>query len=115
MVEIATAEPLRLTEAANERLQAILKADGRSDSHLRIYISGGGCSGFRYCFEVDDEVQEDDTRIHSSGGDVLVDSLSLPYLAGSCLDYREDLEGSRFVVDNPMAVTTCGCGESFAI
>lgn len=115
MVQIEAPRPLRLTDAATARLQTILQLDGRNNAHLRIYIAGGGCSGFRYCFEVDDQVQEDDLHIESSGGVILVDALSLPYLTGSCLDYREDLEGARFVVDNPQVTTTCGCGESFSI
>ena len=115
MVQIEAPTPLRLTEAAGQRLHAVLEADGSPNANLRIYVAGGGCSGFRYCFEVDHEVQEDDLRIESGGAGILVDSLSLPYLSGACLDYREDLEGARFVVDNPQAVTTCGCGESFSI
>lgn len=106
---------LRLTDLAALRLQSILAADDRSDAGLRIYVSGGGCSGFRYCFEVDDQPQEDDLHIATAQGEILIDSLSLPYLTGAILDYREDLEGSRFVIDNPNAVTTCGCGESFSI
>lgn len=110
-----TPSPLRLTDSATTRLESILAEDGRAQAGLRIYISGGGCSGFRYCFEVDDQPQEDDLRIEVEQGSILVDSLSLPYLMGASLDYREDLEGARFVIDNPNAVSTCGCGESFSI
>lgn len=107
--------PLQLTESAVVRLHAVLSEDGRTAAGLRIYVSGGGCSGFRYCFEIDDQPQEDDLRIDVGTDHILIDSLSLPYLTGARLDWREDLEGSRFTVENPNAVTTCGCGESFSI
>ena len=82
---------------------------------MRVYVTGGGCSGFQYGFTFDEAVAEDDTRVEREGVTVLVDSLSFQYLAGAELDYSEGLEGSRFVVNNPNAATTCGCGASFSI
>lgn len=82
---------------------------------LRVYIEGGGCSGFQYGFELADAPNEDDTVIEKEGVKLVVDPLSFQYLAGSEVDYRDDLMGARFVVNNPNAVTTCGCGASFAV
>lgn len=112
--EIFQPKTLYLTEAAEARLRAMGESEQAPPS-MRVYISGGGCSGFRYCFVLDDQAEADDTLVRESDVQVLIDPMSLPYLSGATLDYREDLQGARFVVDNPQAVTTCGCGESFAV
>ena len=82
---------------------------------LRVFVSGGGCSGFEYGFTFDDEIEDDDIEVENSGVSLVVDSLSFEYLVGSSIDYLEDLQGSRFVVINPNAVSTCGCGNSFSV
>ena len=83
--------------------------------NLRVYVTGGGCSGFQYGFSFDQEVDEEDTCVSRDGANLVIDPLSLQYLAGSTIDYTEDLSGSKFIVKNPNATTTCGCGESFSI
>ena len=85
------------------------------DSSLRVFVTGGGCSGFQYGFKLDDEQDTEDTKISNDGVSVVIDSLSMQYIYGSTLDYTEDLEGSKFIIQNPNAVTTCGCGSSFSI
>ena len=107
-------QQLGLTDAAIARLRALGETQGVPAS-LRVYITGGGCSGFRYCFDIDGQAEDDDTEVRKDGVQLLVDSMSMPYLAGAVIDYKEDLQGARFVVNNPGAVTTCGCGESFAV
>ena len=82
---------------------------------LRVYITGGGCSGFQYGFTFDEKVNDDDLTIEKNGVALVVDPMSLQYLIGGTIDYVEGLQGSRFVVDNPNAVTTCGCGSSFSV
>jgi iron-sulfur cluster insertion protein len=82
---------------------------------LRVYVTGGGCSGFQYGFSFDDQVAEDDTVVEKNGVKVLLDPLSYPYLSGSEVNYEEGLMGSRFVIQNPNAKTTCGCGSSFSV
>ena len=106
------ASVLRVTGAANNYIRQLSKG---TDAKLRIYVAGGGCSGFKYCFELDSDQEQDDTVIAQEDVTIAIDAMSLPYITGSILDYREDLEGARFVVDNPLAQTTCGCGASFSI
>ena len=86
-----------------------------SELKLRVFIVGGGCSGFQYGFTFDESLQDDDTAVEEDGATVVIDAMSFQYLMGSELDYMEGLEGSRFVVNNPNATTTCGCGASFSI
>ena len=105
--------PPKGTERAFERLAEIGAAD--EGMALRIAVAGGGCSGFQYGFSFDEEINEDDTIIENKGASLLVDPLSYQYLVGSRVDYVEGLEGSRFIVNNPLATTTCGCGSSFSI
>lgn len=106
---------ISLTERAVRKVRELLDEEQNSNLKLRVFITGGGCSGFQYGFSFDEDSAEDDTVLLSDGVTVLVDALSFPYLAGSQVDYNEGLEGSRFVVNNPNASTTCGCGASFAI
>lgn len=106
-----------LTPAAVARVRKLMDAEAGSGIalKLRVFVTGGGCSGFSYGFTFDDEVAEDDALLDQSGVTLLVDSLSFPYLAGSVVDFVEDLQGAQFVVTNPNAEATCGCGNSFAV
>ncbi|MGK0444662.1 MAG: iron-sulfur cluster insertion protein [Bermanella sp.] len=106
---------LSLTPSAVRKVQTLIEDEGDDSLCLRVFVTGGGCSGFQYGFTFDTEVAEDDAQIEQEGVKVLVDSLSYPYLDGASLDYQESLEGSRFVVTNPQASATCGCGSSFTI
>ncbi len=106
-------QSLVITESALGRIASVM--DFEKKSKFRVYVTGGGCSGFQYGFKFDDEVAFDDEVICCEGFEVLLDSLSYPYLYGSTLDYVEDLSGAKFVINNPNAKTTCGCGESFTI
>jgi iron-sulfur cluster insertion protein len=106
---------LNVTNNAVNKVKTLVEEEDNPDLKLRVYVTGGGCSGFQYGFTFDEAVAEDDTRVEREGVTVLVDSLSFQYLAGAELDYTEGLEGSRFVVNNPNAATTCGCGASFSI
>ena len=106
---------LNLTETAVSRIKATMKANDDLGSKFRVYVTGGGCSGFQYGFKFDSDVAFDDDVIEFENFSVLLDSMSYPYLFGSTLDFIEDLSGSKFVINNPNAKTTCGCGESFTI
>lgn len=106
---------IALTEAAARKVAALKQAEENDNLMLRLYINGGGCSGFSYGFKFDDCANDDDTRVERDGVVMLIDSLSIQYLEGATVDYKESLMGSQFVVDNPMATTTCGCGSSFSV
>jgi iron-sulfur cluster insertion protein len=103
------------TDAAAARVKKLIAEEGNPELKLRVLVSGGGCSGFQYGFEFDQNVAEDDVQIENDGVCMLVDSMSMQYLAGSEVDYLEGLEGARFVINNPNAKSTCGCGSSFSI
>ena len=109
-----TAQLVFSDQAAN-KVRALIKEEDNEGLRLRVFVSGGGCSGFEYGFTFDDEIEEDDVEIENRGVSLVVDVLSFEYLAGSSIDYLEDLQGSRFVVINPNATSTCGCGNSFSI
>ena len=106
---------IRMTESAVGRLMKMITAKGNPGLMLRVYVQGGGCSGFQYGFQFEETVAEDDIQIEHGEVRVLVDTLSLQYLSGAEIDFLDDLMGSRFVVNNPNAETTCGCGSSFSI
>lgn len=106
---------LKISGSAVGRINQLLAARENPDLKLRVFIRGGGCSGFQYGFQFDHDCQEDDVAIEHDGVEVLVDMLSLQYLSGAEIDYRDDLLGSRFLVNNPNASTTCGCGSSFSV
>ena len=106
---------ISVTEAAASKFVSIVKVDHGSEVNLRIFVTGGGCNGFSYGFTLDSDVTTDDTLISDGGVNLVVDSMSYPYLAGSKVDYAEDLNGSRFFIDNPNASSTCGCGNSFSV
>lgn len=106
---------LNLTAAAVKKVRALVAEEENSELKLRVFITGGGCSGFQYGFTFDEIAADDDTAIESEGVTLLVDPMSFQYLVGSEVDYVEGLEGSRFVINNPNATTTCGCGASFSV
>jgi iron-sulfur cluster insertion protein len=115
VVETFDAAVVTLTDNAARKVKALIAEEGNPGLKLRVYVTGGGCSGFQYGFSFDETANDDDTVISNGGADLLVDPLSIQYLTGSRVDYQEGLQGSRFVVENPMATTTCGCGMSFSI
>ncbi len=106
---------LKISDSAVDRINHLLATKDNPDLMLRVYIQGGGCSGFQYGFQFDEAEQEDDISVERSGVKVLIDMLSLQYLGGAEIDFKDDLMGSRFLVNNPNASTTCGCGSSFSI
>jgi iron-sulfur cluster insertion protein len=109
-----TDAPLTFTAAAAAKVRELVAEEGNPALKLRVYIQGGGCSGFQYGFEFDDAQGEDDVAVSTEGATLLVDPLSLQYLVGAEVDYSESLHGAQFVIRNPNAKTTCGCGSSFA-
>lgn len=115
MIETFTPTALNITENAAKKVRELSEEEGNPNLKLRVFVTGGGCSGFQYGFSFDEVVGEEDTVIEKNDISVLVDSLSYQYLAGSTVDYEEGLAGSRFVVSNPNATTTCGCGASFSV
>jgi iron-sulfur cluster assembly accessory protein len=106
---------VNLSDRAMQKVRELVTEEENEELKLRVFITGGGCSGFQYGFTFDELVAEDDTSIEKDGVTVLIDPMSFPYLAGSEVDYTEGLEGSRFMVNNPNATATCGCGSSFSI
>ena len=107
--------PISFTDAAAAKVKELRDDEGNPQLKLRVYITGGGCAGFSYGFTFDEDQAEDDASVERDGITVLVDPMSYPYLVGANIDYREDLSGAQFVIDNPNATATCGCGNSFAI
>lgn len=106
---------LEMTENAASKVKELLQDEDNQSLHLRVYVTGGGCSGFQYGFKFDENSTEEDTRVEKDGVVLLVDPLSIQYLAGSTVDYIDSLDGARFVVNNPNATATCGCGSSFSM
>ncbi|ACS86586.1 MULTISPECIES: iron-sulfur cluster insertion protein ErpA [Musicola] len=107
--------PLQFTDAAANKVKLLIADEENPELKLRVYITGGGCSGFQYGFTFDDKVNDGDMTIEKQGVSLVVDPMSLQYLLGGSVDYTEGLEGARFVVHNPNAKTTCGCGSSFSV
>lgn len=107
--------PLDFTASAAAKVRELIDGEGNPALKLRVYIQGGGCSGFQYGFEFDEDRAEDDLAIETDGVTLLVDPLSLQYLMGASVDYVESLHGAQFTIRNPNAKTTCGCGSSFAV
>tara|TARA_B100000902_G_scaffold285616_1_gene271624 strand:- start:726 stop:1070 length:345 start_codon:yes stop_codon:yes gene_type:complete len=108
-------QSLTLTDSAMSRIASVMSSNEELGTKFRVYVTGGGCSGFQYGFKFDSVTAFDDDIIDFDNFSVLLDSMSYPYLYGSTLDFVEDLSGSKFVIKNPNAKTTCGCGESFTI
>jgi iron-sulfur cluster insertion protein len=107
--------PLNFTEAAAAKVSGLIEEENNPNLKLRVYITGGGCSGFSYGFTFDENQEADDTVVEKNGVTLLVDPMSFQYLVGAKIDYLEDLQGARFVIENPNATTTCGCGSSFSV
>ena len=108
-------ETLTVSDAAVGRIKQLIASKDQNDLKFRVHIQGGGCSGFQYGFQLDEQMLEDDIVLKCDGIDVLVDPLSMQYLEDAEVDFKDDLLGSRFLVNNPNAATTCGCGSSFSI
>lgn len=108
-------QPIDVTENALDKVRSLVEEEENPDLKLRVFVTGGGCSGFQYGFAFDEAVADDDAEISRDGVSVVVDAMSYPYLVGARLDYEEGLQGSRFTVVNPNATATCGCGSSFSV
>ena len=106
--------PILFTDSAAAKVADLIAEEGNPDLKLRVFVQGGGCSGFQYGFTFDEITNEDDTTMTKNGVSLLIDAMSYQYLVGAEIDYKEDLQGSQFVIKNPNATTTCGCGSSFS-
>ena len=117
MSEAVVADPVEVlfTDSAAAKVRELLDEESNPALKLRVFVTGGGCSGFKYGFTFDEIVNDDDTQMAKNGVILLIDAMSLQYLAGAEIDYKEDLEGAQFVIKNPNATTTCGCGSSFSV
>ncbi|MGI4812956.1 MAG: iron-sulfur cluster insertion protein ErpA [Janthinobacterium lividum] len=107
--------PLVFTDSAADKVKQLIEEEGNAELKLRVFVQGGGCSGFQYGFTFDEAVNEDDTIMNKNGVQLLIDSMSYQYLVGAEIDYKDDLSGAQFVIKNPNATTTCGCGSSFSV
>lgn len=113
--ELATGAPtLVFSDSAAAKVAQLISEEANPNLKLRVFISGGGCSGFQYGFTFDEIVNDDDTQMQKNGVTLLIDAMSLQYLVGAEIDYKDDLQGAQFVIKNPNATTTCGCGSSFS-
>jgi len=106
--------PLVFTDSAATKVKELIDEEGNPGLKLRVFVTGGGCSGFQYGFTFDEAVNEDDTSMEKNGVMLLIDAMSFQYLAGAEIDYQEGIEGAQFVIKNPNATSTCGCGSSFS-
>ncbi len=106
--------PIVFSDSAAAKVKQLIDEEGNPELKLRVFVQGGGCSGFQYGFTFDEVTNEDDTAMQKNGVTLLIDSMSYQYLVGAEIDYKEDLEGAQFVIKNPNATTTCGCGSSFS-
>ena len=113
--ETQTDDVLVFTDSAAAKVRELIEEEGNPDLKLRVFVTGGGCSGFQYGFTFDEEVAEDDAVIEKGGVTLLIDPMSYQYLVGAEIDYVEGIEGAQFVIRNPNATTTCGCGQSFSV
>ena len=107
--------PINFTDSAAQKVAQLIEEEGNPDLKLRVFVQGGGCSGFQYGFTFDEIVNEDATTMEKNGVQLLIDSMSYQYLVGAEIDYKDDLEGAQFVIKNPNAQSTCGCGSSFSM
>ena len=115
-IETFTPSSIQFTDSASQKVKILIEEEGNDRLKLRVFVTGGGCSGFEYGFTFDEDMAEDDTLIERNGVTLVIDPMSFQYLSGAEIDYEEGLQGSRFVVkNNPHALTTCGCGQSFSI
>jgi iron-sulfur cluster insertion protein len=106
--------PLVFTDSAANKVKQLIEEEGNAELKLRVFVTGGGCSGFQYGFTFDEDAGNDDTRMEKGGVTLLIDPMSLQYLAGAEIDYQQNVEGEQFVIKNPNAKSTCGCGSSFS-
>jgi iron-sulfur cluster insertion protein len=113
--EVEMPELLTVTDNAANKVRALIEEEGNTALKLRVFVTGGGCSGFQYGFTFDENVNEGDTAIEKDGVTFVIDPMSYQYLVGASIDFKEDLSGAQFVISNPNASTTCGCGSSFSI
>jgi iron-sulfur cluster insertion protein len=113
--EVVNDDTIVFTEAAANKVAALIQEEGNPELMLRVYIQGGGCSGFQYGFTFDENENEGDVRVVTNGVTLLIDPMSMQYLMGAEIDYSEGLQGAQFVIRNPNATTTCGCGSSFSV
>ncbi|RLA29226.1 MAG: iron-sulfur cluster insertion protein ErpA [Gammaproteobacteria bacterium] len=111
----AAPTPIVFTDAAAKKVHELIQEEDNPDLMLRVFISGGGCSGFQYGFTFDEKTEEGDSSVENQGVTLVVDPMSVQYLMGAEIDYKEDLQGAQFVIRNPNATTTCGCGSSFSM
>jgi len=111
----AMPSPLLFSDSAASKVQQLINEEDNNNLMLRVFVQGGGCSGFQYGFTFDENSQEDDTIVENNGVKLLIDPMSYQYLVGAEIDYTEGLEGSQFIIRNPNAQTTCGCGSSFSV
>jgi len=111
----AAPPPIVFTDAAANKVGELIREEDNPDLMLRVFISGGGCSGFQYGFTFDESVEDGDSQVENLGVTLLVDPMSVQYLMGAEIDYKEDLQGAQFIIRNPNAQTTCGCGSSFSV
>ncbi len=107
--------PLIFTDSAASKVKQLIEEEGNPELKLRVFVQGGGCSGFQYGFTFDEVTNEDDTIMEKDGVQLLIDAMSYQYLVGAEIDYKDDLNGAQFVIKNPNATTTCGCGSSFSV
>lgn len=110
-----TEKPIVFSDSAAKKVAKLIVEEGNENLKLRVFVSGGGCSGFQYGFTFDENVNDDDTQVENAGVTLLIDPLSYQYLIGAEIDYKEDLQGAQFIINNPNATTTCGCGSSFSV
>jgi iron-sulfur cluster insertion protein len=113
-IETEMPEPINFTDSAAAKVADLIAEEGNTDLKLRVFVQGGGCSGFQYGFTFDEVTNEDDTTMTKNGVSLLIDAMSYQYLVGAEIDYKEDLQGAQFVIKNPNATSTCGCGSSFS-
>ena len=109
-----TPVPIIFTDSAASKVKTLIEEEGNNDRKLRVFVSGGGCSGFKYGFTFDELINDDDTVMEKNGVKLLVDPMSFQYLAGAEIDYQENIQGAQFIIKNPGATSTCGCGSSFS-
>jgi iron-sulfur cluster insertion protein len=107
--------PILFTDSAADKVKQLIEEEGNQELKLRVFVQGGGCSGFQYGFTFDEVANEDDTLMEKNGVTLLIDAMSYQYLVGAEIDYKDDLSGAQFVIKNPNATTTCGCGSSFSV
>src|SRR5688572_4857092 len=113
--QIYVPQVVNVTDSAVAKVRSLIEEEGNSDLKLRVYVTGGGCSGFQYGFTFDETVADDDSVVERNGVKVVVDAMSYPYLVGAMVNYEEGLQGTKFVIQNPNASSTCGCGSSFTV